>query len=192
MASGAEAVRSTELQWVSRWAIGMNARRPPRLGTGQVRQAGSAETTLAQMACPERGSKGRIPFPRRAFRPLTSCAALSEREQQMDADKYEKSLDNHSAAPVSREPRAPRAGLDRKPCIGNGLRLVSLLRKGRGAQVSRAARPANVTQCHRCDIAAPIRKLMLSSHLSLNCGRMSLHFLQMCDILRHCVQETRN
>jgi len=54
--------------------------------------------------------------------------------------KNEKSFDNCSAARVSREPRAPRAGQDRKPCMVNGLRLVSRLTIARGAHVSRAAR----------------------------------------------------
>ena len=58
----------------------------------------------------------------------------------MDVGKNEKSLDNRSAALVSREGRAPRAGLDRKPWMANGLRLVSLLIRARGAHVSRAAR----------------------------------------------------
>ena len=58
----------------------------------------------------------------------------------MDVSKYEKSLDNRCAAPVSRERRAPRAGQNCKPFMTNGLRLMSLLIRARGAQVSRAAR----------------------------------------------------
>ena len=61
----------------------------------------------------------------------------------MDASKYEKSLDNRCAALVSREGRAPRAGWNCKPCRVNGLRLMSLLSRARGAQVSRAARGSN-------------------------------------------------
>jgi hypothetical protein len=62
------------------------------------------------------------------------------REEPMDARKYEKLLDNRSAALVSREGRAPRAGQDRKPWMVKELRLISLLIMSRGAQVSRAAR----------------------------------------------------
>ena len=58
----------------------------------------------------------------------------------MGASKYEKSLDNRSAALVSREGRAPRAGQDCKPCMVNGLQLVSRLSNARGAHVSRTAR----------------------------------------------------
>jgi len=61
----------------------------------------------------------------------------------MDGRKYEKSLDNRCAALVSREDRAPRAGEDRKSFMANELRLMSLLSKARGAQVSRAARESN-------------------------------------------------
>jgi len=58
----------------------------------------------------------------------------------MGASKYEKSLDNRIAALVSREGRAPRAGQDCKPCMVNGLQLVSRLSNARGAHVSRTAR----------------------------------------------------
>jgi len=58
----------------------------------------------------------------------------------MDVDKCEKSIDNRCAALVSRERRAPRARQNRKPCMANGLRLMGLLSRARGAQVSRAAR----------------------------------------------------
>jgi len=58
--------------------------------------------------------------------------------------KNEKSFDNRCAARVSREPRAPRAGQDRKPYMDNGLRLVSPLIRARGAHVSRAAREHSV------------------------------------------------
>jgi len=58
----------------------------------------------------------------------------------MNKRRYEKSLDNRCAALVSREPRAPRAGEDRKPFTVNELRLMSPLTVARGAQVSRAAR----------------------------------------------------
>ena len=68
------------------------------------------------------------------------CAIHSNGEEPMDARKYENSLDNRCAALVSRECRAPRAGLDRKPCTGNRLQLMSPLIMARGAQVSRAAR----------------------------------------------------
>ena len=54
--------------------------------------------------------------------------------------EYEKYLDKCCAMLVSRERRSPRAGQDRKRRIANGLRLVSLLIRARGAQVSRAAR----------------------------------------------------
>jgi len=81
-------------------------------------------------------------FALRAARPnpLTSCAALSEREDAMDPSKYEKSVDNRCAALVSREPRAPRARQNRKSCTINRLPLISFLTRARGAQVSRAAR----------------------------------------------------
>ena len=55
------------------------------------------------------------------------------REEPMDASKYEKSFDNRCAALVSREGRAPRAGRNCKPCTVNGLRLMSLLSRARGA-----------------------------------------------------------
>jgi len=58
----------------------------------------------------------------------------------MDASKNEKSFDNRCAALVSRKGRAPRARQDYKPCMGNELRLMSLLTRARGAHVSRAAR----------------------------------------------------
>jgi len=63
----------------------------------------------------------------------------------MDPSKYENSLDNWSASLVSREPRAPRAGQDRKPCMVKELRLMSLLIRARGAHVSRAAHEYNTS-----------------------------------------------
>ena len=66
--------------------------------------------------------------------------ATGAREQPIDESKYEKSLDNRCAALVSRERRAPRVGQDRKSRMVNGLRLMSLLSRARGAHVSRAAR----------------------------------------------------
>ena len=65
------------------------------------------------------------------------------REEPMDASKYEKSFDNRCAALVSREGSAPRAAQNCKPCMHNRLRLISPLRRARGAQVSRAARGSN-------------------------------------------------
>ena len=57
--------------------------------------------------------------------------------------KNEKTFDNWSAALVSREARAPRAGQDRKPCMVNELRLISLLIMARRAGVARRARAQN-------------------------------------------------
>jgi len=64
----------------------------------------------------------------------------TKREERMDVNKYEKSLDKCCAALVSRWPRAPRADHERKPFMGKDLRLMSHLIRARGAQVSRAAR----------------------------------------------------
>ncbi len=71
---------------------------------------------------------------------LQEISSCYDWEESMNAIKNEKSFDNRCAAPVSRKPRAPRAGEVRKSSSGNGLRLVSLLIMARGAQVSRAAR----------------------------------------------------
>jgi len=100
------------------------------------------------MACPElvEGPVESVDsISRNASNPFTSCAAPSERnrEEPMDADKYENSFDNRCAALVSRAGGAPRAGQNRKPCMVNGLRLMSLLIRARGAQVSRAARESD-------------------------------------------------
>ena len=69
--------------------------------------------------------------------------AIGAREEHMSGNKYEKTLDNWSAALVSRESRAPRAEQDRKPCRAKELRMISLLIIARGAHVSRAARGSN-------------------------------------------------
>ena len=75
---------------------------------------------------------------------VSARGSFRERQEQpMDPSKYENSLDNWSAALVSREPRAPRAGQDRKPCMVKKLRLMSLLTRARDAHVSRAARDLN-------------------------------------------------
>ena len=63
-----------------------------------------------------------------------------EREECIYLNKYEKSLDNRSAALVSREGRAPRAVRKYKSLFPHALQLISLLIRARGAQVSRAAR----------------------------------------------------
>jgi len=87
------------------------------------------------------------------------------REQPMDADKCEKSLDNRCAALVSREGRAPRAKQDRKRCTVNRLCLVSLLIRARGAQVSRAARE------HIVHLSAPLAARPAVSLSNLFFGR---------------------
>ena|GEM_PF-2126592 len=111
--------------WRCRMAIGAEAVRStelplisgeaPRVNARRVRQARCAEMLLARIA---RGGH----------------------ERPMGASKYENSLDNRCAAMVSREPRASRARQNCKPCMANGLRLVSRLIRARGAHVSRAAR----------------------------------------------------
>ena len=122
----------------------------------------------------------------------------------MDVQKCEKSLDNRCVAMVSREPRAPRAGKYRKPCMVNGLRMMDVLTRARGAQVSRALpkptlaarftgtflpfpasqerRPSemrmslDVTECHMCDIAWFIHKVRLWNCLDLELQPNSIHF----------------
>ncbi len=76
-----------------------------------------------------------------SFKPLTVMRGSLEnrrREEHMYVYKYENYLDNRCAALVWRGPRAPRAKQECKPCMGNELRLMSLLSMARGAQVSRA------------------------------------------------------
>ena len=87
------------------------------------------------------GTQQVVDWPRPGRRGFFGCSPEGCATGKCDGrQKNEKSLDNRCAALVSREPRAPRAGQDGKPCMANGLRLMSLLSRARGAQVSRAAR----------------------------------------------------
>jgi hypothetical protein len=89
---GAEAVRSMVPGASWGHAPQLGSGRPPRLGLRRIGQeAGRGERILCRYA---------------------------GREEQIDVCTYEKSLDNWSAALVSREGSAPRAGHDRKPCKG--------------------------------------------------------------------------
>jgi len=59
---------------------------------------------------------------------------------QRARSKNEKTFDNRCAALVSREPRAPRAGDERKSFAFKTLESTSRPERARGAHVSRAAR----------------------------------------------------
>ena len=110
MAIGAEAVRSTEL------GIAPST----ELGTGSSSECGSLG----------KSSRGLWVLPK----------SPGKQQQAMDANKYEKSFDNRSAALVSRERRAPRAQAERKSLEFHALESTNIAQTARGAQVSRAAR----------------------------------------------------
>ena len=143
MAIGAEAIRSMEV--TGNWARPLDFARDRQVG-----QERAARVHLAQIACPEL-VEGTREFVNSIVAQCFSIRLLRARllqsgyrEKPMDVSKYEKSLDNRCAALVSRERRAPRAGQNCKPCTINGLRLMSLLSRARGARVSRAARGPKV------------------------------------------------
>ena len=103
-----------------------------------------------------------------SFKPLTVTRGSfrTKREERMDINKDEKSLDNRCAALVSRGPRAPRAEQNCKPFMGKELRLMSLLSMARGAQVSRAARPAlsAVEGWVNLPFSRPVHRALSGSH----------------------------
>ena len=78
----------------------------------------------------------------------------------MDGSKYEKSLDNRSAALVSRERRAPRATDECKSFEFNALESTHSTQAARGAQVSRAAR-GHIPHFIR-PISRPVHRALLS------------------------------
>ena len=110
------------------------------LGTATWASAGGAGVSAAD----SRGSYSTPFFAQRVPIRLLRARLLycGRRERPMEG-KFEKSIDNRCAALVSREPRAPRARQNCKPCMVNTLRLMSPLTRARGAQVSRAAREPN-------------------------------------------------
>jgi hypothetical protein len=103
----------------------------------------------------------------------------------MRAGKYEKSFDNHRAALVSREPRAPRAADKRKSFAIKTLDLIHRRQTARGAHVSRAARRSNAPRnCARRTKSAYFVRGSLGNATTGKMPKM-LHFVAFCCIALH-------
>src|SRR6185437_6168188 len=109
----------------------------------------------------------------------------------MDARKNEKSLDNRCAALGSRILGSRDWRLGTRPTRWHRSDAREALQKcGPNLSVSRrdvTPCDTDVPECHKCDIARFIHKLICRNGLDFKLQPNGPHFREMCDILRHFV-----